>query len=376
MSPCPSRTRTRSSLQQQTTAQDWAAVCYNRGMTSELIPSDYPALVADLKERIRTAQVRASLAVNREMVLLYWQIGRELLSRQQQEGWGAKVVERLSRDLRLAFPEMTGLSSRNLKYMRAFAEAWPDEAIVQQVVAQIPWGHNVRLLDGTSNAAERLWYVRQTIQHGWSRNVLVHQIDSNLYARQGQAQTNFDRTLPPPQSDLARQLLKDPYNFDFLSLGGEAQERDLKSGLLEHIRRFLLELGEGFAFVGSQYHLEVGGDDFYLDLLFYHLRLRCFVVVDLKIGKFTPGDAGQMNFYLSAVDDLLRHPDDQPTIGLLLCRDKNKTIVEYALRDLAKPLGITAYRLQDALPRDWQAALPTIEALEAELGDLPLTDSD
>jgi len=345
-------------------------------MTSELIPSDYPALVADLKERIRIAQVRASLAVNREMVLLYWQIGRELLSRQQQEGWGAKVVERLSRDLRLAFPEMTGLSSRNLKYMRAFAQAWPDEAIVQQVVAQIPWGHNVRLLDGTSNAAERLWYVRQTIQHGWSRNVLVHQIDSNLYARQGQAQTNFDRTLPPPQSDLARQLLKDPYNFDFLSLGGEAQERDLKSGLLEHIRRFLLELGEGFAFVGSQYHLEVGGDDFYLDLLFYHLRLRCFVVVDLKIGKFTPGDAGQMNFYLSAVDDLLRHPDDQPTIGLLLCRDKNKTIVEYALRDLAKPLGITAYRLQDALPRDWQAALPTIEALEAELGDLPLTDSD
>jgi len=291
-------------------------------MASELIPSDYPAFVADLKERIRAAQVRASLAVNRELVLLYWQIGRDLLARQQQEGWGAKIVERLSRDLRLAFPEMTGLSSRNLKYMRAFAQAWPDEAIVQQVVAQIPWGHNVRILDGTGAAAERLWYVRQTIQHGWSRNVLVHQIDSNLYARQGQAQTNFDRTLPLPQSDLAQQLLKDPYNFDFLSLGGEAHERDLERGLLEHIRRFLLELGEGFAFMGSQYHLEVGGDDFYMDLLFYHVRLRCYVVVDLKMGKFTPGDAGQMNFYLSAVDGLLRHPDDKPTIGLLLCRDK------------------------------------------------------
>ena len=341
-------------------------------MTSELVPSDYPAFVADLKERIRTAQVRASLAVNRELVLLYWQIGRDLLSRQQQEGWGAKVVERLSRDLRLAFPQMKGLSRTNLLYMRAFAAAYPDEVIVQQLAGQIPWFHNCTLLDKTKDPAEREWYMRQTIQHGWSRNVLVHQIDSNLYVRQGQAQTNFDRTLPPPQSDLARQLLKDPYNFEFLSLGAEAHERDLERGLLEHIRRFLLELGEGFAFVGSQYHLEVGGDDFYLDLLFYHLRLRCYVVVDLKIGKFTPGDAGQMNFYLSAVDDLLRHPDDKPTIGLLLCKEKNKTVVEYALRDMAKPLGIAAYRLQEALPRDWQEALPTIAALEAELSDLPI----
>ena len=268
-------------------------------MASELIPSDYPAFVADLKERIRAAQVRASLAVNREMVLLYWQIGRDLLSRQQQEGWGAKVVERLSRDLRLAFPNMKGLSRTNLLYMRAFAAAYPDEAIVQQLAGQIPWFHNCTLLDKAKDPAEREWYMRQTIQHGWSRNVLVHQIDSSLYARQGQAQTNFDRTLPPPQSDLARQLLKDPYNFDFLSLGTEAHERDLERGLLEHIRRFLLGLGEGFAFMGSQYHLEVGGDDFYMDLLFYHVRLRCYVVVDLKMGKFTPGDAGQMNFYLS-----------------------------------------------------------------------------
>ena len=295
-------------------------------MASELIPSDYPAFVADIKERIRTAQVRASLAVNREMVLPYWQISRDLLMRQQQEGWGAKVVERLSRDLRLAFPGMTGLSRTNLLYMRAFAAAYPDEAIVQHLAGQIPWFLNCTLLDKAKDPAEREWYMRQTIQYGWSRNVLVHQIESGLYARQGQAQTNFDRTLPPPQSDLARQLLKDPYNFEFLSLGAEAHERDLERGLLEHIRRFLLELGEGFAFVGSQYHLEVGGDDFYMDLLFYHLRLRCYVVVDLKIGKFTPGDAGQMNFYLSAVDDLLRHPDDKPTIGLLLCKEKNKPL--------------------------------------------------
>lgn len=232
------------------------------------------------------------------------------------------------------------------------------------------------LLDKVPDLVSREWYIRQTIQHGWSRNVLVHQIDSSLYARQGQAQTNFDRTLPPPQSDLAQQLLKDPYNFDFLSLGTEAHERDLERGLLEHIRRFLLELGGGFAFMGSQYHLEVGGDDFYIDLLFYHVRLRCYVVVDLKMGKFTPGDAGQMNFYLSAVDDLLRHSDDKPTIGLLLCRDKNRTVVEYALRDMAKPMSIAAYRLQDTLPRDWQAALPTIEALEAELGDRPTVDVD
>ncbi len=345
-------------------------------MASELIPSDYPAFVSDLKERIRAAQVRASLSVNLELVLLYWQIGRELLSRQRQEGWGAKVVERLSRDLRAAFPQMKGLSRTNLLYMRAFAAAYPDEAIVQQLAGLIPWFHNCTLLDKVKDSAEREWYIRQTIQHGWSRNVLVHQIESSLYARQGQAQTNFDRTLPPPQSDLAQQILKDPYNFDFLSLGGEAHERDLERGLLEHIRRFLLELGEGFAFVGSQYHLEVGGDDFYLDLLFYHLRLRCFVVVDLKTGKFTPGDAGQMNFYLSAVDDLLRHPDDKATIGLLLCKDKNKTVVEYALRDMAKPLGIAAYRLQDSLPRDWQAALPTIEALEAELDALPVSEPD
>jgi predicted nuclease of restriction endonuclease-like (RecB) superfamily len=228
----------------------------------------YDVLLADLKTRIRTARVRAALAVNRELVLLYWSIGREILTRQKEQGWGAKVIERLSEDLRGEFPDMRGLSSRNLKYMRALAEAWPDAAIVQQVVAQIPWGHNVRLLDYLDTVEERLWYAQQTMEHGWSRNVLVHQFESGLYARQGKAVTNFDRALPPPQSDLAHQLLKDPYNFEFLTLRDSADERTLERGLLDHIRQFLLELGAGFAFLGSQYHIEFDDEDYYLDLLF------------------------------------------------------------------------------------------------------------
>lgn len=330
----------------------------------------YDEFLGDLKARIRTAQVKAALSVNRELILLYWQIGRDILARQQQQGWGSNVIERLSKDLRAAFPEMKGLSRTNLLYMRAFEEAYPDEAIVQQLVGQIPWGHNVRLLDAVHNPIQREWYIRQTIQYGWSRSILEHQIESRLFERQGKALTNFDQTLPPPQSELAQQLLKDPYNFDFLSLGGDAQERELERGLVEHVRDFLLELGEGFSFVGSQYHLEVGGDDFYIDLLFYHLKLRCFMVVDLKIGKFTPADAGQLNFYLSAVDDLLRHPGDHPTLGLILCKQKNQTVVEYALRDLSKPLGIAEYRLQDALPAQLQGSLPSIEQLEMQLGAL------
>lgn len=330
-------------------------------------PADYDAFLRDVKARVRAAQVKAALSVNRELVLLYWQIGRDILARQQEQGWGAKVIERLSRDLRTEFPQMKGFSPRNLKYMRAFAEAWPNESIVQGPLAQITWYHNIALLEKASSTDQRLWYAQQAVEHGWSRNILVHQIDTHLYSRQGKAQTNFARTLPPPQSDLAQQLLKDPYNFDFLTLGNEAAERDLERGLLDHVRDFLLELGAGFAFVGSQYHLEVGGDDFYMDLLFYHLRLRCFVVVDLKIGKFTPADSGQMNFYLSAVDDLLRHPGDQPTLGLILCRQKNQTVVEYALRDLSKPLGIAEYRLRDMLPEQWQGSLPSIAQLEAKL---------
>jgi predicted nuclease of restriction endonuclease-like (RecB) superfamily len=289
-------------------------------METELIGEEYAEFLREIKERIRSTQVRAALNVNRELVLLYWQLGREILTRQQKDGWGAKVIERLSRDLRAAFPEMKGLSRTNLLYMQAFARAYPDEAIVQQLVGQIPWGHNVRILDALDDPIRREWYIRQTIQNGWSRNVLVHQIESRLFERQGKAVTNFTQTLPAPQSELAQQVLKDPYNFDFLSLDKEAHERDLERGLVEQIRAFLLELGVGFAFVGSQYHLEVGGQDFYIDLLFYHLQLRCFVVIDLKATPFQPEYAGKMNFYLSAVDDLLRHPTDQPSIGVILCK--------------------------------------------------------
>jgi predicted nuclease of restriction endonuclease-like (RecB) superfamily len=308
------------------------------------------------------------LAVNRELVLLYWQIGRDILTRQQQQGWGAKVVTQLAKDLRKEFPQMKGFSRTNLLYMRAFASAYPDEQFVQQLAGQIPWFHNCTILDKIKDPTERLWYIQQTIQHGWSRNVLVHQISSSLYHRQGKAITNFERTLPLPQSELAQNLLKDPYTFDFLSLGEDAIERDLERALIDHIRDFLLELGVGFAFVGSQYHIEVGEQDFYLDLLFYHLRLRCFVVVDLKTSDFQPEFSGKMNFYLSAVDDLLRHPDDQPSIGIILCRSKNQVIAEYALRDLDKPIGVSAYQLQKALPEQMKGSLPTIEELEAELG--------
>lgn len=334
-----------------------------------LVPEGYGAFLSELKERIRTAQVRAALSVNRELVVLYWGIGRDILARQDADGWGAKVIDRLAADLRDAFPELKGLSSRSLHYMRAFAAACPDADFVQQVAAQLPWGHLMRLLDVVKDPDERAWYMRQTIAHGWSRDIMAHQVESGLYRRQGQAATNFAQTLPPPQSDLARQVLKDPYNFDFLTLGGEAQERDLERGLLAHIRAFLLELGVGFAFVGSQYRIEVRGRDYYIDLLFYHVRLHCYVVVDLKMVEFDPAFAGTMNFYLSAADDLLRTPGDQPSIGIILCKSKDRVMVEYALRDMAKPIGVSGFTLTEALPGELQGSLPTIEELEATLGE-------
>jgi predicted nuclease of restriction endonuclease-like (RecB) superfamily len=336
---------------------------------ANLLPRGYAELLGQIKERIRSAQLRAAVAVNRELVLLYWQIGREILARQEREGWGAKVIDRLAADLRRSFPEMTGLSPRNLKYMRAFGEAWPDEAIVQQAAAQIPWFHNCVLLDKIKNPKERLWYISKAIENGWSRSVLVHWIESDLFERQGKATTNFTRSLPPPQSDLAVELLKDPYNFEFLTLAGDAEERALQRGLLEHIHQFLIELGAGFAFVGQQYRLEVGGEDFFIDLLFYHLKLRCYIVIELKTAHFKPEYAGKMNFYLSAVDDLLRHPDDKPSIGIILCKAKNQVVAEYALRDLAKPVGVSSYvtKLVESLPRALRGSLPSPKELEAEL---------
>jgi predicted nuclease of restriction endonuclease-like (RecB) superfamily len=335
---------------------------------ADLMPSSksYQDLLARVKSQIRTAQIRAAVAVNQELVQLYWGIGKEILARQSEEGWGSKVIERLAKDLHVEFPEMRGLSPRNLKYMRAFAGAWP---IVQQPVAQLPWGHNIRLLDLVKNCDERLWYAEQTVANGWSRNVLVMQIESGLYRRQGKALTNFEATLPAPQSDLAQQLIKDPYNFDFLTLATEAQERHLEQGLLAHLRQFLIELRVGFAFVGSQVPLEVGGEDFKIDLLFYHLKLRCFVVIDLKMRPFKPEYAGKMNFYLSAVDDLLRQPDDKPSIGLILCKAKNRIIAEYALRNTTAPMGISEFKHLEKLPEQLKGTLPTIEQIEAEFGE-------
>ena len=342
----------------------------------ERVPDSYGQFLAELKSRIQAAQSRASLAVNRELVLLYWQIGRDILDRQEREKWGAKVIDRLATDLKRSFPDMKGFSPRNLKYMRAFAEAWPEEPIVQAVLAQITWYHNLAILEKLDTSEDRIWYAKASIQHGWSRNVLVLQIEAGRMHRQGRAVANFDRTLPAPQSDLARDITKDPYNFDFLTLGDDAHERDLERGLLDHLRQFLLELGVGFAFVGSQYRLTIGNEDFFIDLLFYHLKLRAYVVVDLKMKAFEPEFAGKMNFYLSAVNDLLRHPDDQPSIGIILCKTRDRFAAEYALRDINKPIGISEYRLAESLPEKLKGSLPTIEELENELGSVSAKESD
>lgn len=332
-----------------------------------LPPEGYSEWLADLKSRIHNAQQRATLAVNRELVLLYWQIGRDILTRQAKQGWGARVIDRLAHDLRAAFPEMKGFSRANLMYMRAFAEAWPDQSIVQQAVGQLPWGHNLVLLTKLKDRDMRLAYADSAIKHGWSRNVLNIHIETRLIERQGKAITNFETSLPKPLSDLARESLKDPYRLDFLGLSREADEREIENALVRHVTQFLLELGAGFAFVGRQVHLEVGGDDFFLDLLFYHLKLRCYVVIELKAGKFKPEHLGQLGFYLTAVDSQVKSEHDNPTIGLLLCKTRNKVVAEYALRDNTQPLGIAEYKLLESLPEPLQTSLPSIEQIEREL---------
>jgi predicted nuclease of restriction endonuclease-like (RecB) superfamily len=361
---------------------------------SAALPVGYANLLADLKARVRAAQLRAAVSVNRELILLYWDIGKIIFEAQNTKGYGKQVVEQLAEDLHTAFPKMDGFSPRNVWRMRAFYLAWTEESQkhqqpvgnldskilpqlvaeldgqnLPQPVAEIPWGHNVWLLEKISNPILRLWYAHKTIEHGWSRAVLTHHIETQLHKREGKAVTNFKRTLPPPQSDLAEQTLKDPYNFDFLTLHSDAHERDLEQGLLDHIQKFLLELGVGFAFVGRQYHMEISGQDYYLDLLFYHLRLRCYVVIDLKMKAFEPEFAGKMNFYLSAVDDQLRHADDRPSIGLLLCKERDHLTVEYALRDLKKPIGVAQWqtKLVESLPKNLKGSLPTVAEIEAEL---------
>lgn len=369
------------------------------------IPAGFPLLLREIKARIQQAQTRAILSANAELVRLYWDIGWLIDERQRQEGWGAAVIPRLARALRNELPEEKGFSERNIKRMLAFYREYPDPPAAAQeppsarfpelekvpppvahiasgpkvpqavalspdtLLGSIPWAHHVILIEKVEDLPTRLWYMQQTLANGWGRNVLLAMIQSQIQRRQGRAIANFDRLLPPPQSDLARQALKDPYIFDFLTLDEPFHERELETHLLRELERFLLELGQGFAFVGRQVHLDVGESDFYVDLLFYHLKLRCFVVIDLKTGEFKPEYAGKMNFYLGVVDDRLRHAHDSPSIGLILCQDKNHIVAEYALRDMNKPIGVSEYELTRALPPSLQSALPSVEEIEAELSE-------
>ncbi len=352
------------------------------------LPQDYAVLFSDIKHRVRHAQTRAMLAVNAELIRLYWEIGALINNRQKKEGWGAGVISRLARDLHNELPEEKGFSERNIKRMLAFYREYPHLQFVPQVVAQIesgpkvqqtvafltveliqsiPWGHHNVLMAKVKDPTTRQWYMQATVENGWSRNILVMQIESAAYNRLGQATTNFAKRLPAPDSDLAQQSLKDPYIFDFLTMESDFHERELETGLIVHLEKFLMELGRGFAFVGRQYHLDIGEKDFYIDLLFYHLILRRYVVIELKRGDFKPEYAGKMNFYCSVVDDKLRHETDNPTIGLILCQKPNRIIAEYTLRGVDKPIGVSGYELTRALPESLQSSLPSIEQIEQEL---------
>ena len=329
----------------------------------------YGATLKEIKERVQRERLKVVLSANSAMVQLYWDIGDVILKRQATEGWGTRVIDRLSADLSREFPDMRGFSPRNLKYMRKFADAWPREAIVQGALAQLSWYHHVALLERVRERQQRLFYARQAATNGWSRAVMALQIDNQAHRRAGKAITSFKATLPPGDSDLAEQAFKDPYLFDFLGTADPRRERDVEKALIEHVQKFLLELGAGFAFVGRQIRLDVGDSEFFVDLLFYHLKLRCFVVVELKAVPFDPAFIGQLNFYLSAIDAQQRHPTDKPTIGLLLCKSKDKLVVEYALRDLKRPIGVAEWETQVAsrLPKELEGILPSIEELESEL---------
>lgn len=333
------------------------------------LPRDYADFLSVIQDQISKERLKAVLSANSALVLMYWNIGNAILEKQKNEGWGARIIDRLSADLKEAFPEMTGFSARNLKYMRKFAEVWPEKVIVQRTVAQIPWRSNLTLLEKLKDHNLRLWYASQTIENGWSKNILAIQIDTKLHERIGQTANNFEVALPPPDSDMANQIFKDPYLFDFLGTAEVRKESELERKLIDHLEKFLLELGQGFAFVGRQVHMEVGGDDFYIDMLFYHLKLRCYVVIELKAGKFCPGHVSQLNMYMNIVDDMMRHPEDKPTIGLLLVKEKNHTVAQYALAGYNKPIGIAEWEQQitGSLPEDLRPSLPSIEEIEKEL---------
>lgn len=331
--------------------------------------NDYKVFLQDIKQRIHTAQIKAALAVNQELLHLYWDLAEQIVAKQQAASWGDGFLQQMSRDLQAEFPGMRGFSKRNLELMRQWYRFWSSTpAITQQLVSQLPWGHNLIIISKIKHLDEALFYVQKTIENHWSRAVLIHQIESGFYQRNGKAINNFQATLPAPHSDLAHQTLKDPYCFDFLMLREKHDERELENALIEHITRFLLELGAGFSYMGRQYRLEVAGDEFFMDLLFYHVRLHCYVVIELKTVKFKPEFVGKLNFYISAVDSLLKTAEDNPTIGILICKSKNDTVVEYALRDVHKPIGVSEYTITKHLPADLQSSLPSIEEIEAELG--------
>lgn len=334
-------------------------------------PSDYSATLKAIQQRVQQERARVVLSANAALIQLYWDIGRLILERQSRAGWGAKVIDRLGRDLRNSFPEMQGFSTRNLKSMRSFAEEYPDAEIVKQLVSQLPWGHVIRITQRVKDPRAREWYMREAVRQGWSRSVLELQMLGSAYERCGRAVTNFASSLPAADRRRAAEVFKDPYLFDFLGATDLHRERQVEQALVNHIQRFMLELGSGFAFVGRQMRLQVADQDYFLDLLFYHLKLRCFVAVELKAAPFEAAFVGQLNLYLSAIDDQLRHADDRPTIGLLLCRSKHQVVVEYALRDFSKPIGVAGWEpmLAKILPEEFSGSLPSVEELEAQLSD-------
>ena len=334
------------------------------------LDKDYMDFFSNIKDRLKTAQIRAALAANSELIKFYWELGSDLIEKQKAQRWGTGFLEQFSHDMRQSFPEMQGFSVSNLQRMKKFATLYPALSITAQAVPQLPWGHIVRLMQMIKNDAEREWYAQQTIKNGWSRSVLEMQVESELYERQAVTTkkiSNYHEQLPPAQSDLAHEMLKDPFNFDFLTIHGKAHERVIEDALVTHIRDFLIELGQGFAFVGSQVPLTFDDQEFFVDLLFYHLQLRAFVVIELKATKFKPEHTGQLGFYMAAVDDLMRKEGDNQTIGILLCKSKNKVVAEYALRNMRAPIGVSEYTLSKSIPKELKSSLPSVEEIEASL---------
>lgn len=327
----------------------------------------YNSFLVDIKTQIKLSQQKAFNAVNQEMISLYFNIGKMIDTWQKELGWGAKVIDKLSLDILNEFPTMSGFSTRNLKLMVQFYKEYSNDEFVQPIVAQIPWTHNIILIQKIKDKSLRFWYMEQTLQNGWSKDILSLMINSEVHNRTGNLVSNFSQILPPLESDLVQQSFKDPYRFDFLTITEPFKERELENNLIKHMEKFLIELGSGFAFVGRQYKLEIGDDEFYIDLLFYHLKLRCFIVVELKKGKFKPEYSGQVNFYCSAIDGILAQKDDKPTIGLILCQEKNEIVAEYSLKNMTQPIGISEYQLTEVLPKEFESSLPTIEEIEQEL---------